>query len=203
LESGSGPGGRRFKSSLPDQYFQSLTINFWSATLSGVGEIEAAKASKINNPKYSWLSHWGNLEKQQTVSIADEAESRAQRIFRILGLMRISTKCKKICELALTIHKIYIYVDFVRDSVVRLFHSHVCQVGGGHAESFPSWKLSVSLGNCAVMIVAAFDDAKVKLGKLKEDARGHFIVPFGTSVSESNYGRGFASRREQYRRSHI
>jgi len=30
---------------------QSLTIDFWSAALSGVGEIEAAKASKINTAK--------------------------------------------------------------------------------------------------------------------------------------------------------
>jgi hypothetical protein len=45
---GSGPGGRRFKSSLPDQCFQSLTMNFWFAALMDVGEIEAAKASEIN-----------------------------------------------------------------------------------------------------------------------------------------------------------
>ena len=45
---GSGPGGRRFKSSLPDHYFQSLTINSWCPALSGVGKVEAAKASKIN-----------------------------------------------------------------------------------------------------------------------------------------------------------
>jgi hypothetical protein len=49
---GSGPGGRRFKSSLPDHYFQSLTINFWSAALIDVGEIEAAKASKINKRRF-------------------------------------------------------------------------------------------------------------------------------------------------------
>src|SRR6478609_175613 len=48
---GSGPGGRRFKSSLPDQYFQSLTINFWSAALSGVVDFEAVRAPKINKVK--------------------------------------------------------------------------------------------------------------------------------------------------------
>jgi hypothetical protein len=48
---GSGPGGRRFKSSLPDHLFQSLTVDFWSAALSSVGGIEAAKASKINKSK--------------------------------------------------------------------------------------------------------------------------------------------------------
>src|SRR6266571_7428240 len=45
---GSGPGGRRFKSSLPDQFFQSLTRDFWSSVYSGVGNFEAAKASEIN-----------------------------------------------------------------------------------------------------------------------------------------------------------
>jgi hypothetical protein len=49
---GSGPGGRRFKSSLPDHSFQSLTIDFWFAALIAVGEIEAAKASKINKMKF-------------------------------------------------------------------------------------------------------------------------------------------------------
>jgi hypothetical protein len=49
---GSGPGGRRFKSSLPDHYFQSLTIDFWFAALSGVGEIEAEKASKDKPTKF-------------------------------------------------------------------------------------------------------------------------------------------------------
>ena len=29
MESGSGPGGRRFKSSLPDQSFQTLKLHFW------------------------------------------------------------------------------------------------------------------------------------------------------------------------------
>jgi len=40
-----------FKSSLPDHYFQSLTIIFWYAALTGVGKIEAAKAPKINSGK--------------------------------------------------------------------------------------------------------------------------------------------------------
>jgi hypothetical protein len=45
---GSGPGGRRFKSSLPDQFFQSDTNNFWSAAYSGVGDFVAARTPKIN-----------------------------------------------------------------------------------------------------------------------------------------------------------
>jgi hypothetical protein len=37
LESGSGPGGRRFKSSLPDQSFQALKRHFWfSVYIEGV-----------------------------------------------------------------------------------------------------------------------------------------------------------------------
>jgi hypothetical protein len=48
---GSGPGGRRFKSSLPDQSFQRLTVNFWSAAYSGVGDFEAARTSEINKFK--------------------------------------------------------------------------------------------------------------------------------------------------------
>src|SRR5271155_5219238 len=37
LESGSGPGGRRFKSSLPDQFFQTLELHFWfSVYINGV-----------------------------------------------------------------------------------------------------------------------------------------------------------------------
>jgi hypothetical protein len=47
--SGSELGVGGLKPSLPDHYFQSLTVNFWCAALSGLGEIEAAKASKINN----------------------------------------------------------------------------------------------------------------------------------------------------------
>jgi hypothetical protein len=37
LESGSGPGGRRFKSSLPDQFLQ-LTRDFWCAVYTGVDD---------------------------------------------------------------------------------------------------------------------------------------------------------------------
>src|SRR6185369_14352971 len=35
---GSGPGGRRFKSSLPDQSFQQLPLNFWLSVYSGVDD---------------------------------------------------------------------------------------------------------------------------------------------------------------------
>ncbi len=52
---GSGPGGRRFKSSLPDHLFQSDTNNFWFAALSGVGDFEVAKASKINKRHFCWV----------------------------------------------------------------------------------------------------------------------------------------------------
>src|SRR5882724_4966404 len=45
---GSGPGGRRFKSSLPDHSFQSLTIDFWSAVYSGVDDFVAVESSGIN-----------------------------------------------------------------------------------------------------------------------------------------------------------
>jgi hypothetical protein len=44
---GSGPGGRRFKSSLPDQFFQSDTKGFWSAVYTAVDDFEAVKASEI------------------------------------------------------------------------------------------------------------------------------------------------------------
>ena len=45
---GSGPGGRRFKSSLPDQFLQSLTRDFWFSVYSGVDDFEAVRASEIN-----------------------------------------------------------------------------------------------------------------------------------------------------------
>src|SRR5437588_1223143 len=42
-ESGSGPGGRRFKSSLPDQSFQGLTLHFWfSVYIAGVEIVDGA-----------------------------------------------------------------------------------------------------------------------------------------------------------------
>src|SRR5260370_31221209 len=43
LESGSGPGGRRFKSSLPDQSFQALERHFWfSVYIDGVEIVDGA-----------------------------------------------------------------------------------------------------------------------------------------------------------------
>ena len=40
---GSGPGGRRFKSSLPDQYFQALKLHFWfSVYTDGVENVDGA-----------------------------------------------------------------------------------------------------------------------------------------------------------------
>ena len=40
---GSGPGGRRFKSSLPDQYFQALKLHFWfSVYADGVEIVDGA-----------------------------------------------------------------------------------------------------------------------------------------------------------------
>src|SRR5712691_10461743 len=35
---GSGPGGRRFKSSLPDQSFQTLKLHFWFSVYIDVGD---------------------------------------------------------------------------------------------------------------------------------------------------------------------
>jgi hypothetical protein len=41
LESGSGPGGRRFKSSHPDQSFQALKLQFWfSVYIDGVDFVD-------------------------------------------------------------------------------------------------------------------------------------------------------------------
>ena len=43
MESGSGPGGRRFKSSLPDQSFQALKQHFWfSVYIDGVEIVDGA-----------------------------------------------------------------------------------------------------------------------------------------------------------------
>ena len=56
MESGSGPGGRRFKSSLPDQFFQSDTNDFWSGAHSSVGDFVAARASEISKPPLSQMS---------------------------------------------------------------------------------------------------------------------------------------------------
>src|SRR5258708_26513400 len=40
---GSGPGGRRFKSSLPDQSFQALKLHFWfSVYIDGVEIVDVA-----------------------------------------------------------------------------------------------------------------------------------------------------------------
>jgi hypothetical protein len=40
---GSGPGGRRFKSSLPDHYFQTLKLHFWfSVYIDGVEIVDGA-----------------------------------------------------------------------------------------------------------------------------------------------------------------
>ncbi len=41
---GSGPGGRRFKSSLPDQSFQSLGCNFWILVYIGVDDFVTVRA---------------------------------------------------------------------------------------------------------------------------------------------------------------
>jgi len=48
MESGSGPGGRRFKSSLPDQYFQADKQRFWFFVYTAVGKIEAERSSEFN-----------------------------------------------------------------------------------------------------------------------------------------------------------
>jgi hypothetical protein len=49
MESGLGPGGRRFKSSLPDQYFQADKHHFWFFGYSGVGNFEAEESLEFNN----------------------------------------------------------------------------------------------------------------------------------------------------------
>jgi hypothetical protein len=86
---GSGPGGRRFKSSLPDQFFQSLTIDFWYAALSGVGDFEAAKASKINK-----LSH------QSKFSIQIDRKSPKTRLTSSRSLRTFAVKSKVAARVA-------------------------------------------------------------------------------------------------------
>jgi hypothetical protein len=49
---GSGPGGRRFKSSLPDQYFQADKQHSWIFVYTAVGNFEAEESSEFNNPWY-------------------------------------------------------------------------------------------------------------------------------------------------------
>ncbi len=44
----SGPGGRRFKSSLPDQSFLAVKQHIWFFVYSGIGKIEAVKAAEFN-----------------------------------------------------------------------------------------------------------------------------------------------------------
>jgi hypothetical protein len=52
MESGSGPGGRRFKSSLPDQYFQRLGIAAAVSENATVDEIETVRDSEINSDQH-------------------------------------------------------------------------------------------------------------------------------------------------------
>ena len=42
----SGPGGRRFKSSLPDQYFQAHKQHFWISVYNAVGGIEGGQSHR-------------------------------------------------------------------------------------------------------------------------------------------------------------
>ena len=42
---GSGPGGRRFKSSLPDHFFQSLKLQFWICVYTDVDDFVTVKSS--------------------------------------------------------------------------------------------------------------------------------------------------------------
>ena len=45
---GSGPGGRRFKSSLPDQYSQTLEVYFWfSVYIDGVDFVDGRVFSRL------------------------------------------------------------------------------------------------------------------------------------------------------------
>ena len=58
---GSGPGGRRFKSSLPDQSFQTLKLHFWfSVYIYGVDFVDGAciadfKQVSLANPRLIFL----------------------------------------------------------------------------------------------------------------------------------------------------
>jgi hypothetical protein len=47
LESGSGPGGRRFKSSLPDQSFQAHKQHFWFFVYSGVVDFVDGQSHRV------------------------------------------------------------------------------------------------------------------------------------------------------------
>jgi hypothetical protein len=68
---GSGPGGRRFKSSLPDQYFQILKLHFWFSVDSDGVEIVDGRVfpevqlrilrTSIENPSFkSRRNSWQN-----------------------------------------------------------------------------------------------------------------------------------------------
>ena len=45
---GSGPGGRRFKSSLPDQSFQTLKVHFWFSAYSAVDDFVDGEIPEVN-----------------------------------------------------------------------------------------------------------------------------------------------------------
>ena len=67
LESGSGPGGRRFKSSLPDQSFQALKQHFWSFAYIVVESIVphgrcGADENRVNSCAAAILEHGSTLE---------------------------------------------------------------------------------------------------------------------------------------------
>src|SRR5258707_5285602 len=65
---GSGPGGRRFKSSLPDQSFQRLKLHFWISVYTAVGNFVGGKILGIPQADF----HWGIARR-----IPTENETRA------------------------------------------------------------------------------------------------------------------------------
>jgi hypothetical protein len=75
LESGSGPGGRRFKSSLPDQSFQILKLHFWvSIYIDGVDFVDGACILELlftvrgaKNESYRHSSLGGSLSRKVVI----------------------------------------------------------------------------------------------------------------------------------------
>src|SRR5262249_13588484 len=50
----SGPGGRRFKSSLPDQSFQALEAHFWFFDYSGAGNFVDGQSHRVQQAVISF-----------------------------------------------------------------------------------------------------------------------------------------------------
>ena len=100
-ESGSGPGGRRFKSSLPDQSFQTLKRYFWfSVNICGVEIVDGAcGVSPQNETAFgsTLFSEWkASMSKQTRYSLAFRERGirrmklgdNASKLARELGMHR-------------------------------------------------------------------------------------------------------------------